>query len=142
MRFAVRKRRQPPAVIIVSLIDILIVLLIFMMVTTTFKDIPALRITLPESPLADPRPGVSENPPLIITITTNIPSLYVGKLPVTFDQLQNELLARSKDNSNMVLVVRADTLAAYGTVVKVTEAAAKGAHIRHIYAYVRPGMKP
>ncbi|NDD39996.1 MAG: biopolymer transporter ExbD [Verrucomicrobia bacterium] len=49
MQFTVRKRRNPPAVIIVSLIDVLMVVLIFLMVTTTFRQQPAVKLTLPES---------------------------------------------------------------------------------------------
>jgi len=49
MRFLVRKRRTAPAVIIVALIDVLIVLVIFLLVTTTFKQQPAMHLTLPES---------------------------------------------------------------------------------------------
>ncbi len=141
MRFSIHKRRQPPAVIIVSLIDILIVLLIFLMVTTTFKDTPALRIRLPEALTGETRPGVSENPPIIVTITTNKPSLYLGKIPVTFERLQSELAARVVENSNAALAIRADTEAAYGTVVRVTEAATL-AHIKQIRAYLKPAMKP
>lgn len=141
MRFAVRKRRQPPAVIIVSLIDILIVLLIFMMVTTTFKDAPALRITLPESRLAAPKPGASEHPPVIITITTNRPFFYLGKLPVTLDRLQSELAARVQADPAVVVAIRADTEAAYGNVVRVTEAA-QAARVKQIKAYLQPAIKP
>jgi len=50
MRFLVRKRKQAPAVIIVALVDILIVLVIFLVLTTTFKQQPALKLALPESP--------------------------------------------------------------------------------------------
>lgn len=141
MRFAVRKRRSPPAVIIVSLIDILIVLLIFLMVTTTFKETPALRITLPEAAVADTRPGVSDNPPIIVTVTTNQPTLYLGKLPVTFERLQEEFTTRAKANPNITLAIRADTEAAYGTVVKVTEAA-RLAQIKQIKAYLKPSIRP
>jgi biopolymer transport protein ExbD len=141
MRFASHKRRSPPAVIIVSLIDILIVLLIFLMVTTTFKDTPALRITLPEAQVADTKPGVSENPPLIVTVTTNQPWLYLGKQPTTIDRLQAEFTARVKANPNIVLAVRADTEAAYGHVVRVTEAA-RLAQIKQIKAYLKPAIKP
>ena len=56
MRFKVHKRRQAPAVIIISLIDILIVLLIFLMVTTTFRQVPAVKINLPQSATA-PKKG-------------------------------------------------------------------------------------
>src|SRR5512135_1304288 len=111
MRFSVHKRRSPPAVIIVSLIDILIVLLIFLMVTTTFKDSPALRITLPESSLVGNKAGVSQNPPLFITITTNQPYFYLDKLPVTLERLQAELTRRVRENPALVLAVRADTAA-------------------------------
>jgi biopolymer transport protein ExbD len=141
MRFSVRKRRTPPAVIIVSLIDILIVLLIFLMVTTTFKETPALRITLPESMVADTKPGVADNPPIIVTITTNQPSLYLGKLPVTFDRLQEEFTTRAKASPNVTLAIRADTEAAYGTVVKVTEAA-RLAQIKQIKAFLKPSNRP
>jgi biopolymer transport protein ExbD len=141
MRFSTRKRRSPPAVIIVSLIDILIVLLIFLMVTTTFKDTPALRITLPESRVADTRPGVSDNPPIVVTVTTNQPWLYLGKLPMTLDRLQAELSERAKANPNAVLAIRADTEAAYGNVVKVTEVA-RLAQVKEIKAYLKPGIKP
>ncbi|MBI5387797.1 MAG: biopolymer transporter ExbD [Verrucomicrobia bacterium] len=141
MRFAVKKRRQPPAVIIVSLIDILIVLLIFLMVTTTFKDTPALRITLPESAQAASKPGVSENPPLIITITTNRPTFYVGKTPVTLERLQAELMAKAQANPNLTVAIRADTEAAYGNVVKVTEAATL-ARVKEIKAFLKPAIKP
>jgi biopolymer transport protein ExbD len=141
MRFLIRKRRSPPAVIIVSLIDIMIVLLIFLMVTTTFKDTPALRITLPESRATDARPGVSENPPLIVTVTTNSPWLYLGKMPVTLDRLEAELKMRVMQNSNLVLAIRADTEAAYGKVVKVTELA-QAARVKQIKAYLKPAMTP
>jgi biopolymer transport protein ExbD len=141
MRFSVRKRRSPPAVIIVSLIDILIVLLIFLMVTTTFKETPALRITLPEAMVADTRAGVSENPPIIVTITTNQPYLYLSKLPVTFDRLQTEFAERVKANPNVTLAIRADTEAAYGHVVRVTEAA-RVAQIKQIKAYLKSAIRP
>jgi biopolymer transport protein ExbD len=141
MRFSVRKRRQPPAVIIVSLIDILIVLLIFLMVTTTFKDAPALRITLPEARVAATRPGVTDEPPLVITITTNRPTFYLGKLPVTLDRIQDELISRVKANPNLTLAIRADTEAAYGNVVKITEAA-NAAHVKQIKAFLQPAIQP
>jgi biopolymer transport protein ExbD len=141
MRFSVRKRRSPPAVIIVSLIDILIVLLIFLMVTTTFKETPALRITLPESMVGDTKPGVSETPPIIVTITTNQPALYLGKLPVTLDRLLDEFTSRAKANPNVTLAIRADTKAAYGTVVEITEAA-RLAQIKQIKAFLKPSIRP
>ena len=72
MKFITRKRRQAPTIIIISLIDILIVLLIFLMVTTTFKQQPALKLTLPESKNA--KAGAMEGN-LVVTIATNAPYL-------------------------------------------------------------------
>ena len=141
MRFTVRRRRQPPAVIIVSLIDIMIVLLIFLMVTTTFKDAPALRLTLPESKQTELKPGANENPPLIVTITTNQPYFYLGKNPVTLDRLERELRERVQQNPGISLAIRADTDSAYGNFVKVTEAAMQ-ARVKDIKSFLKPGMKP
>ena len=120
MRFTLRKRRNPPAVIIVSLIDILIVLLIFMMVTTTFKDIPALRLTLPETKQAAPKETQGESQPVIVTITTNSPYFFLGHASITLENLLSELTARAGKDPRLVLAIRADTMAAYGNVVKIT----------------------
>src|SRR3954469_9982147 len=89
MRFTTRKRRQAPAVIIISLIDILIVLLIFLMVTTSFRQVPALKINLPQSSRS-PKQGASSIPPMIVTIDKKAPYLYLNKLPVTLTKLQEE----------------------------------------------------
>src|ERR1035437_1912999 len=67
MRFLVRKRRTAPAVIIVALIDVLIVLVIFLLVTTTFKQQPAMHLTLPDSTQAL-KSGANANPPLVVSI--------------------------------------------------------------------------
>jgi len=141
MNFSGRKRRRAPSVIIVSLIDVLLVVLIFLMVTTAFKDTPAFKITLPETRQQPPKAGATEMPPLIITITTNAPHFYLGKLAVTLARLQSELTAKSKENPRLVVAIRADDQAAYGNVVKVTEAA-QAAQVREIRTFLKPGIKP
>jgi biopolymer transport protein ExbD len=141
MNFSGHKRRRAPSVIIVSLIDVLLVVLIFLMVTTAFKDTPAFKMTLPETMRQPPRPGVTDNPPLIITITTNAPNIYLGKMPVTLDRLKTELAQRTKDNPRLIVAVRADDQAAYGNVVKVTEAA-QAAQVREVRTFLKPGIKP
>src|ERR1044071_5958091 len=123
MNFSAHKRRRTPSVIIVSLIDVLLVVLIFLMVTTAFKDTPAFKINLPETTQQAVKSGVTENPPLVITITTNAPHFYLGKLAVTFDRLKAELLQRSKENPRLVVAIRADEEATYGHVQKVLDAA-------------------
>ena len=141
MRFTLRKRRNPPAVIIVSLIDILIVLLIFLMVTTTFKDIPALRLTLPETKQAGPKETQGDSQPVIVTLTTNYPYYFLGRAPITPEQLLTELTARAAKDPRLILAIRADTMAAYGKVVKITEIAQK-ARVKEIKAFLQPSIKP
>lgn len=122
MHFYVRKRRQTPAVIIVALIDVLIVLVIFLLVTTTFKQQNMLKLQLPESAQGK-MSGANENPPFIVGIDTN-GEYFVGKMPVTFDQLQGQLKSAVAKNPNLVLDIDADELAPWGKVVKVRDAAA------------------
>ena len=141
MRFTTHKHRQPPAVIIVSLIDILIVLLIFLMVTTTFKDIPALRLTLPETKQSAPKQTQGEQQPVIVTITTNAPFYFLGRTAVTLPRLQDELSKRAQQDPRLVLAIRADTQAAYGHVVKVTEIA-QLARVKEIKAFLQPAIQP
>ena len=141
MKFSTHKRRRAPAVIIVSLIDVLLVVLIFLMVTTAFKETPAFKVNLPETTQKAVKQGVSDAPPLIITITTNSPQLYLGKTAVTFERLKNEITQRAKDNPRLVVAIRADDQATYGNVVRVTEAA-QNAQVREIRTFLKPGIKP
>ncbi len=141
MNFSGHKRRRAPSIIIVSLIDVLLVVLIFLMVTTAFKETPAFKVTLPETTQKPTQQGVSDAPPLIITITTNAPNFYLGKSAVTFDRLKAELMQRAKANPRLVIAVRADDQAAYGNVVRVTEAA-QNAQVREIRTFLKPGIRP
>ncbi len=141
MNFSGHKRRRAPSIIIVSLIDVLLVVLIFLMVTTAFKETPAFKITLPETTQKAPTQGVQDAPPLIITITTNAPHFHLGRTPVTFDLLRTELIQRAKLNPRLVIAVRADDQAAYGNVVRVTEAA-QVAQVREIRTFLKPGIRP
>src|SRR5580658_3453557 len=108
MNFLASKRRPTPTVIIIALIDVLIVLVIFLLVTTTFKQVPSLRLTLPNSRQAL-KPGVTDNPPQVVTISSNgMFYLNANNTPFTIDQLQNQLSAIAAQNSKIKLAVRAD----------------------------------
>ena len=139
MRFLVRKRRTTPAVIIVALIDVLIVLLIFLLVTTTFKQQAALKLQLPSSSQAK-KEGANENPPFVVSIDSN-GIYYVEKMPVTFDQLQSDLVSRAEKNPKLILAINADEKAPWGKIVKVRDAAAK-AKIKNLVAYTKETTKP
>ena len=139
MRFLVRKRKTAPAVIIVALIDVLIVLVIFLLVTTTFKQQSALKLALPESSQAK-KAGANENPPLVVSIDAN-GIYYLDKLPKTFEQMQDELIAQAKKNPKLVLAINADEKAPWGKIVKVRDAAAK-ANIKSLVAFTKEAAKP
>ena len=139
MRFFVRKRRTTPAVIIVALIDVLIVLLIFLLVTTTFKQQAALKLQLPESSQAK-KAGANENPPFVVSVNSN-GVYFVDKLPVTFEQLQTNLVLRAEKNPKLVLAINADEKAPWGKIVQVRDAAAK-ANIKNLVAYTKEPAKP
>jgi biopolymer transport protein ExbD len=141
MRFFIRKKHSAPAVIIVALIDVLIVLVIFLLVTTTFKQPPALHLTLPESTQAL-KSGANDNPPLIVSIDAQ-GMLRIGPdgLPVTPDQLNDRLRNEAGKNPNLQLAVRADKNAPWGKIVSVMDAAS-AAHIKVLSAFTREASKP
>lgn len=121
MRFSDHKRRRPPAVIIVSLIDVLLVVLIFLMVTTTVKkkQEPSLQLNLP--PSKEAKPGATESKAFVILMTTNFPNFFIGTRPVTFDNLQKELLEAVKKDPQLKVTVRADKQATVGEMVKLID---------------------
>jgi biopolymer transport protein ExbD len=136
MRFHVRKRKQAPAIIIVALIDILIVLLIFVLVTTTFKQQPALRLSLPESSQAV-KTGAQENAPLVVTIDPKgILRLGLDATPVTYELLKEKLVAAAAKTPDLRLAISADKSAPFGQIVRVMDAA-KEARIKTINAFTK-----
>ena len=140
MRFLIHKRRQAPAVIIVALIDVLIVLVIFLMVTTTFKQQPALRLTLPESSQSR-KTGADEKAPLIVSIDTNgVFRLDTDNIPITEERLRSELLTRVARDPELKLAISADKDAPWGQVIKVMDVA-REAKIKLVNAYTKETAK-
>ena len=138
MRFTQRKPRQAPTVIIVSLIDILVVLLIFLMLTTTFKQQPAVKLSLPES--SQPHPGASEAG-LVVTVAKLPPYFYLGAQAITLDKLRGELATRAGRNPRATLTIRADTDTPFGKIINVMDTA-KAAGITAVSAFIKQGIKP
>jgi biopolymer transport protein ExbD len=134
MRFTQGRRRAAPSVIIVSLIDVLLVVLIFLMVSTTFRQTPSVKLALPEAKHSD-KAGASPDK-LVITIAKSDPPLYVGKRPVTFDKLQEELAAISRTQTNLTVAIQADEGATWGQIMQVMQSA-KAANIKVVDAVVR-----
>lgn len=134
MRFTQGRRRAAPSVIIVSLIDVLLVVLIFLMVSTTFRQTPSVKLALPEAKHTDPA-GVSPDK-LVITIARTEPHLFLGKRPVAFEKLQEELIAMARAQTNLTVAIQADEGATWKQIMQVMQSA-KGANIRVVDAVVR-----
>jgi biopolymer transport protein ExbD len=114
---------------------------IFLLVTTTFKQQPALRLTLPES-TQSLKSGANENPPLVVSIDAQ-GNLRVGSdnLPVTPDQLADRFRDEVAKNPQIKLAVRADKNAPWGKIVNVMDAAS-AAHIKILSAFTKETGKP
>ena len=121
MRFLVRKNRKPPTVIIVALIDVLMVVLIFMVVSTTFTNQAAVKLVLPESSQAKAAPAVNDS--LIVTVAKELPYFFFGTSAVAATDLEAELKQRTADNPELKLLIRADTDAPWGQIIKLMDAA-------------------
>jgi biopolymer transport protein ExbD len=141
MRFSVRKRRTAPAVIIVALIDVLVVLLIFLMVTTTFRQQPALKLTLPDSAQGK-KSGAEEHPPLVVSIDKDGNFRFdKNDLPVTLEQLRERLANRVNSEPDLKLAIRADKNAPWFRIVNVMDLA-KEAKVKTLTAFTRDAAKP
>ena len=136
MRFTTRKHRQAPAVIIISLIDILIVLLIFLMVTTSFRQVPALKINLPQSS-STPKEGASSIPPMIVTIAKTPPHLWLNKQPVTLTKLQEALITAAARDTNASVAIHPDQEAPVQELIDVLSAATSARIKTQVGVYTR-----
>ncbi|HEX3817089.1 MAG TPA: biopolymer transporter ExbD [Chthoniobacterales bacterium] len=136
MKFAVRKRRAP-AIIIVSLVDILTILLIFFVVSTTFKkDQPEVQINLPESKTSTSKPAELQH--AIVSVDAN-DGLKLDDKTIAVDQLQAAVtnLPPARKSS---LVLKADTKASFGIIVKVMDAL-KLAGVKNLPAFTQAAGK-
>lgn len=135
MKFYPRRRRMAPTVIIISLIDVLIVMLVFLMVTTTFKNTPAIKVSLPQTSGAPKVGAASSRLPLEVWITpTN--GYFVGSRPVTTDQLFLRLREMSTNAADTKVVLRADGDSTWQQVVRVLDFA-KQLRLTNVQAYTR-----
>ena len=129
------RKRRAPVVIIVSLIDILAILLIFFIVTTTFKkDLPQLKIALPESRSAEA--GDKKEEPLILEVKDE-ETLQLDGQPVTLDVLAVELRRVNEENPERGIALQADESVPFRLIVQIIDAL-RDAGIRNLPAFARP----
>ncbi len=132
--FYTRKRRSP-VLVIVSLIDILAILLIFFIVTTTFKkNIPQLKIALPESKSAAAAENKEE--PLILEVKDEQTMQLDGR-PVTMEALAVELRSANEANPTRGIALQADESVPFRVIVGIIDAL-REAGIRNLPAFARP----
>ena len=132
--FYTRKRRAP-VVIIVSLIDILAILLIFFIVTTTFKkNLPQLKIALPESKAAEA--SDKKEQPFILEVKDETTMQLDGR-PVTLDGLAAALRETNESAPQRGIALQADEGVPFRVVVRIIDAL-REAGIRNLPAFARP----
>jgi biopolymer transport protein TolR len=95
-------------------VDVMLVLLIIFMVTAPMM-IQGVDISLPET---TSEPLASEEEPLLISIDRD-GKIYMNKVPVAIDFLQNKLETLLEGRSEQQVFLRADRRIPYGTVVHV-----------------------
>ncbi len=129
------RKRRSPVIIIVSLIDILAILLIFFIVTTTFKkNLPQLKIALPESKSA--ATSETKEEPVILEVKDE-QTMQLDGQPVTTDALAAELRRVNEANPGRGIALQADEGVPFRVIVKIIDAL-RDAGIRNLPAFARP----
>ena len=103
------------------------------MVTTTFKQLPAIKLALPES--KQPKTGAADNA-LIVTVSKE-GMFFLKQDPLTMDRLQQRLVDAVRLNPQTTLAIRADKDTSMGLFVKVMDAA-KAANIKVASVFLQP----
>ena len=129
------RKRRSPVIIIVSLIDILAILLIFFIVTTTFKkNLPQLKIALPESKSA--ATSETKEQPVILEVKDE-QTMQLDGQPVTADALAAELRRVNEANPGRGIALQADEGVPFRVIVRIIDAL-RDAGIRNLPAFARP----
>ena len=129
------RKKRSPVIIIVSLIDILAILLIFFIVTTTFKkNLPQLKIALPESKSA--ATTETKEQPVILEVKDE-QTMQLDGQPVTADALAAELRRVNEANPGRGIALQADEGVPFRVIVKIIDAL-RDAGIRNLPAFARP----
>ena len=92
-----------------------------MMVTTTFRETPALSLTLPTSTSAGVAGETAQK--FEVTITEFEPYIFLGDRAVPIEQLGGALDELARMNPDLELSIRPDEAAPVGVLVEVIDAA-------------------
>ncbi|PID55677.1 biopolymer transporter ExbD [candidate division KSB3 bacterium] len=116
-----KRRRVVPQVNITSLIDVVLLLLIFFMISTTFVTQPGIRVNLPKA--ATKVNNMAQERNTIVITAEN--SIYINRQEIRDIQGLRDILKkmRSRDQTDELIVVKADETVAHGVVVSVMDLA-------------------
>lgn len=109
------KKDEPIAEINVTpLVDVMLVLLIIFMVTAPLM-LNGINLELPKTTESN---SVTPQAKMVILSFSKEMKLFIGKEPVKFDSLSNELSKKLKKNDQDIVFLRADKEIKYGSVAK------------------------
>jgi biopolymer transport protein ExbD len=115
MQFKAKKKRKA-LINITSLIDVLFLLLIFVMVSSTFLEQPGIKLELPETKTAEVVPQKDFS-----LFVDKEGKLFLNDQAVTTEQLEATLKEKLPNMKDGALILKADTEASHGLVVKIMD---------------------
>jgi biopolymer transport protein ExbD len=121
---------------ITSLIDVMFLLLIFFMVSSTFRDQPAIELTLPRSSVAE---DVAVAPTVVYL--TRDGRIYLDSEVVGREQLRQNLRRLQAATGEDRIVLRADEHAEHGAVVALIDLIKESGY-RRVSLAARPQAVP
>ena len=116
MQFVTERRGRGVIINVTSLIDVMFLLVIFFTVSSTFKNQPAIELSLPRSSTAEQMTVT----PSVLYLTTG-GEIYLDDEPVARDTLRQRLRQLNAATGQERIVLRADQQAEHGEVVELID---------------------
>jgi len=136
MQFLPSRQGRGIMINITSLIDVMFLLLIFFMVSSTFRDQPAIELTLPRSSVAE---DVAVAPTVVYL--TRDGRIYLDSEVVGREQLRQNLRRLQAATGEDRIVLRADEHAEHGAVVALIDLIKESGY-RRVSLAARPQAVP
>ncbi len=124
--------REAPEINLIPLIDVLLVILIFLMVTTTYARYSELKINLPTA-----AGEVSPQKPRTIQVAVDALGNYQideKSVAASTEALSAAMAGIAKGDSEIVVVINADSKATHQSVINIMEAARRAGLARITFA--------
>ena len=136
MKFS-RRRPEEPEINLIPFIDVLLVVLIFLMLSTTYSRFTELQVNLPTAD-AD---KLKDRPKELVVSVSSDGRYMVNRQPLdgrSVEALTARLKEASGGQSETVVIVTADAVAAHQSVVNVLDAARRAGLARITFAAQNP----